>query len=285
MAENGFNISLEKAVEEFDDLPINPELLPKLQALVQDEDSILIDIASLIKVDASLTAKLIRLCNSAYYSGGMGAVKSLEDAIGRLGVVQVYELVSMEVSRRFMNQEALDCYGLKSEDLWYCSMACAHCMESLAFNWGYSKDTAYTIGILGEIGKSLISKYAKNVLPGSPYDGEVLTPKLEKEIFGFTYADAGAEILKKWECPEDIWLPIQCHLNSLEKKAEAPLATLLSLSISVSRKLLKPVSGQNEWGTELKLVEDFGKSSEGFLNAIKVTQEKMSEVKDLLGAF
>lgn len=66
------------------DLPPSPQVFGKLGKLLRDTSTGLDDITDLVNTDASLTAQVLRLSNSALYGHGI-PIDTLDDAINRVG--------------------------------------------------------------------------------------------------------------------------------------------------------------------------------------------------------
>ena len=83
-------------------LPPLPEILFGLQKLMDDPDCEVEDVYHLIKTDPILTGRLITLANSALFCAGRDETGNLEDALVRLGVGQVMDLIyTLELPKTF----------------------------------------------------------------------------------------------------------------------------------------------------------------------------------------
>src|SRR4249920_2508515 len=79
-------------VEKLDDLPTLPTVVYELSQLINDPMSSTNEIEKVMEQDQSLTTKVLKLINSAYY-GIPGGVSRLSRAIGYLGFDTVNQLV------------------------------------------------------------------------------------------------------------------------------------------------------------------------------------------------
>ena len=95
-----------------DKLSPAPQILPKLQAVLRDLNADIGEISALVKFDAALTAQIVRLGNSAFF-GMSKPSKSVDEAICRLGMREIYNLVGLIVARQIFGEE-LRYYGLKA---------------------------------------------------------------------------------------------------------------------------------------------------------------------------
>ncbi|MCL1146043.1 HDOD domain-containing protein [Shewanella sp. 10N.261.52.F9] len=74
-------------------LPTLPEVAMRVQEVVAKEDASLKDIANIIGQDAAISARVIRVANSALYSRGVPA-ENVNGAINRIGLVQIKSIVT-----------------------------------------------------------------------------------------------------------------------------------------------------------------------------------------------
>ena len=109
-------------------LPPLPEVLLGLQKLMNDPDCEVEDVYRLIKTDPVLSGRIITLANSALFGSGKDTTRNLEDAVIRLGMQQVMDLVyALELPRTFKKCKAFD-----QIEFWKHSLAVAFISRSLA---------------------------------------------------------------------------------------------------------------------------------------------------------
>lgn len=200
-------MKIEKLISDIKQLPPSPEILPKLQQLLADEDSSLDDITRLIRLDPALTAQIIKVSNSVYY-GGSTACESIDQAINRVGFNEVFKLVGMIVTRQILGN-ALPIYNHDIGHLWESSIMCGMLMFDLAPTTDINRETAYTIGLLHGLGKVVINAYHReHGIPGYEENLPEMNMLWEQENLGFTNADVSAALLEKWAFDPEIRLPI-----------------------------------------------------------------------------
>ncbi|MBV6690199.1 HDOD domain-containing protein [Xanthomonas euvesicatoria pv. physalidis] len=87
------NPRLRAAIGRIEKLPSPPHLyLSLMHALEEDDRADAADIAKLIAGDPAIAAKVLQLCNSAFFSGGR-SITDLRTAVTRLGVATLRDLV------------------------------------------------------------------------------------------------------------------------------------------------------------------------------------------------
>ena len=210
-----------------DKLSPTPQILPKLQAVLRELNADIGEISALVKFDAALTAQIVRLGNSAFF-GMSKPSKSVDEAISRLGMREIYNLVGLIVARQIFGEE-LRYYGLKSTQLWENSVLSAALMETFAERTGHNVEVAYTAGLVRDIGKVLINRVLQE--KEVEYDGSaVVGLEEERRLLGFDFAEIGAALLKKWNFHEEIFAAVRFQVSPLESPETNPFACLLYLT-------------------------------------------------------
>jgi len=233
---------MEIIIEAASELPPVPQILPKLQAKLRDVNSEVGDIVNLLKMDAQLTATIVRISNSAAY---VAATKNqnLEDAINCLGFREVYSAVATAISRQMLDKE-MPAYRLGPGELMCQSLACAVLMKQFAIlNLDENPDSAYTIGLLHGLGKVIINQHFIKCgfqVYTSDKDEE-LFPDLERELLGFDNTQAGAQLLKTWNFPEESTEPIEFMLKPLEAPEHDRMACQLNIAAKLCLALVDKI--------------------------------------------
>lgn len=183
------------------ELPPGARVLPRLQRLLRNPDTCSEDIVALLKVDAALTAQIIRFSNSAYFSAGVPC-ESVDQAVQRLGFNTVYQLVATAATQPILDP-SLPLYHLQKGELMTRSLALAIFSLEIHRLMRYSDgtDALYTAGLLHGIGKVAINQHFQR-RGFEIYDlsnDQPMNADLEVRLIGFTQADAGAELLAHWK--------------------------------------------------------------------------------------
>src|SRR3954470_6380410 len=152
-------ISREALLHVVKTLPAAPQILAQLGHLLLDINSDLSDITSLLKRDAALTTRIIRISNSAIYNTGR-PFASLEESLARVGFTEVYRLTGFAAAAQLADQK-LPFYGISGAQLRENALLTALIMEALAPLAGVDSGLAYTAGLLRSVGKIAIDRLAK----------------------------------------------------------------------------------------------------------------------------
>lgn len=197
--------------EQTQELPHIPKVVQELIQSFQDEDIDVDAISKKVSMDQALTAKVLRLANSAHY-GASRSVTNANDAIVLLGFNTLRTMVlASGVTSSFKSPEGFDI-----NSFWKQSFAIAALSKWVA---GYipncEVETAFTCGMLNSIGSLLI----RIVLPDevkSIDEAEAMGGKrhnLERAKLGYDGAKVGAELAKRWKFPDEMLVAINDQNN------------------------------------------------------------------------
>lgn len=180
-------------------LPSLPDVVIKLRKMLEHEACDFGQVSRVVQVDAVLVSRLLALANSAYHNSGGEYVGSLDVAIGRLG----FELVrstalSLALKQLFLAREHQD-IAPYLRNVWRRSLQVAAMSFAVAKHHGrHSLETAFTCGLLHEVGKLYILTRAK-AIPGFIENAEALERVVED-----WHPQIGESIVRSWNFPEAV---------------------------------------------------------------------------------
>ena len=215
-----------KKVQQLEPIPI---VVHKVLALAGDSQSSLQDMVHLVEHDASITANLLKSCNSAYL-GLPVKVDSVHQAVTLLGLQQVVELVlSQNLSADL--QKAQTGYRLAKGDLWKQSVATAMVARTLAERRDlFNLPAIYTAALLKDIGKVVLHEYVDHELDRIQ---DLVKKKgmsfaeAEEASIGMNHATLGGMIAKQWRFSDHMVYMIEHHhLDKAEARNDPATATL-----------------------------------------------------------
>ena len=220
---------LKAIVEQIDQLEPVPPIATQILALTEDPDSSLAEISDLILNDPALTANLLKICNSAFFSLPR-QVESVRDAISLMGLDQIVEIVLFNGLSASFKKEMVG-YGLGERELWRHAVSCAHVAGILADRLGASqnKHLIYTAALVKDIGKLILGRFVAfsyeqiNILVQS--QGQSFNDA-EHEIIGMNHEELGALVGKKWNFSDKMIYIIRHHHLS-DESARQDLETAL----------------------------------------------------------
>jgi putative nucleotidyltransferase with HDIG domain len=195
---------LDQIVDRVGSLPRLPDTAVHLVSVVSDPNSTVSEIVETIQYDPTLTAELLRLCNSAYY-GLARQVESLEDAVRLLGTSRVFQL-AMAAHTRTMLSGPQQGYGLPAGAMWTHAVATAVAAQILARRVGLAQPgLLFTAGLLHDTGKMVLNEYVQReyaeIVRRVTENRETFS-EVEQEVLGCTHADVGARLAEAWNLPD-----------------------------------------------------------------------------------
>ncbi len=213
------------------DLPALPTVVTEILRITRDPDSSVLSLADVLARDQALTAKVLRLANSALF-GFPRRIGTLSDAVVLLGFSTIRSLVLAGSAFSVMDR-ALDGFGLNRGALWQHGMAVAVAARHLAQR-AAPKETeeAFIAGLIHDLGKIVLDAYVseqyQEILRLVQQESRPFSDA-EREILGFEHSEVGALVGESWGLPETLVGAIRHHLWPSGDPDEARLPCLVHL--------------------------------------------------------
>jgi HD-like signal output (HDOD) protein len=175
-------------------LPAAPRILAELGHLLLDPNTDMGEVTALLRRDTALTARIIRISNSAFYNTGQ-PYAALEDALARVGYMEVYRLTGLAAMSQSVDRP-LSMYGVSGAQVRENSLLTALVAELLAPQVGLDGRLAYTAGLLRSLGKIVFDGLTRSgVIRGAHYTGASPLAEWETGIAGTNNCEAAAVVL------------------------------------------------------------------------------------------
>ncbi len=183
------------------------------------------DLIEVIQTDPAITAKVLKLCNSAYY-GFQREVASLREAGNMLGIASLVNLVITSCANRYFKN-----YGGATDEsqerLWKNAFTNALSARLLAeANGDIDAERAYTAGLLQNIGHLVLDRFMHEEQASilqQVQQGQLLLDA-ERRVLGLHHAEIGARLATAWGLPEVLIDTIRYH-HTPEKATVDPVLT------------------------------------------------------------
>jgi putative nucleotidyltransferase with HDIG domain len=222
----------QKIYAKIEELPTLPAVIPKLLSLMDNPKSSAADVTEIISHDPSLTAKLLKVANSAYY-GFPAKISDLKHAVALLGFNLVKSLaISIGVIKNFPrgNQSAY----FSASGLWLHSLVVAAVMQDMGRRFyprDENHDYLFIIGLLHDLGKVVLDQFFpelfNEVLEKANAGEHIKLHQVEREIIGIDHCEVSAMLLTRWKFPQKIVQPIAGHHRQEVLKGESPKDVIL----------------------------------------------------------
>ncbi|WP_423187660.1 HDOD domain-containing protein [Alishewanella sp. d11] len=206
-------------------LPSVPKVLQELMAGFESNSVNGERLAALLANDLAITAKVLRLANSAKF-GGNRKIGSVKDAVLVLGTDTLRTLVlSLSLSGSFKPIPGFDLNAY-----WRYSFRMANrCKYMAKLLPGVDAEMAYTCGLLHGIGEYLIHIVKPEQATLIEQEVALGNRRRETEMkhLGFDFTQAGAELARFWHFPEAIALAIEHQYTPVYNGKLDPYAALI----------------------------------------------------------
>ncbi|NLW90646.1 MAG: HDOD domain-containing protein [Syntrophomonadaceae bacterium] len=228
-------LSLESIVEAVNDLPAFPTVVTRVIQLTDDPDSTAQDINNVLNQDQAITARVLRLANSAFY-GYTRRINTVTDAVVFMGFKTIRSIVIAASVSDILNKEMAG-YALEHGELWRHSQCCAMAARLIARKAKFpALDLAYTAGLLHDIGKVILNNTMKESyidVVERATQGEIPFNEVETEILGFTHADVGSQVAAKWNLTDQMVEAIAFHHDPDKATINPKLTAIIHLADAI----------------------------------------------------
>ena len=213
------------------------------------------DIESVISKDASLSARLLKIVNSAFY-GYPSKIDSLSRAVNIVGTKQLSTLaLGVNVVSMFKDIPS-DVINMKM--FWKHSILCGICARILG---GYktiqNTERLFVAGLLHDIGRLVLyNEFPKEALYAitTARRNRHLLYLEERDLFGLDHAEIGGALLLKWQMPMSLEDAVHHHhkpqqaVNALEASI-VHVADIITntIGIGTSGECLIPALCREAW--------------------------------------
>lgn len=237
------NPRLKELVCNVDRLPSVPALYMEMVAQLQNPDVDLSDVAATIAKDIAMTAKILKLVNSAYF-GLRREVTSSDEAVAYLGVNTLKTLVlGIHVFSQFEGKKD---GGFSLDRLWAHSLQVAVLAKQISQTENPSlalAEEAFVAGMLHDAGQLVLTANL-----GPQYEAVIQKARAEQTplevaeaaVLGTDHAEIGGYLLGLWGLPVPVVEAIALHHTP--RRQRVPTFNALT-AVHVAEALCEPAAG------------------------------------------
>lgn len=278
----------ESVLEKVTSIPSMPTAANTVVGLLKDPDVDINTLMRAIEFDQGLTSNVLRLANSAYFAGPR-TIGSLRDAIVRLGMNRIFQLVIMSAIVPVARREIRG-YDIPPGKLLEHSIAVAIGAEEIAQQTKVQAPCfTFTAGLLHDLGKIVLGTFLEvdiQRVVNLAYSGEATFEDAEAEVLGIDHAETGALLLQAWNLPESIVEAVMYHHRPEDFRGKDPLVVdlvHLADSMALNNGLGRGFDGLNYKPNEqvLQRLKLQDKTSEAIIAQML---KGIDEFRDLTGA-
>ncbi len=219
-----------------------PDVVIRVNDLIDSGEATNYELEQTILTDQALTAKVLRFANSTYF-GFSGKVENILKAISIIGHKELRNLViASSVTSTF---KGIPPSLVDMDTFWNHSVTCGVTARLLASSVD-NRERFFISGLLHGVGRLvLFSQYPKESAKvlSCMNQGEDAEIHAERKIFGFTHAQLGAELLKQWKLPPNIWKMVEYQLDPMKDAEYQYDASALCAAINIAN-YIQPCTNQ-----------------------------------------
>ncbi len=278
--------NLESLLEQSNELPSLPEIYLKVSELLENDNSSAQQIGAAVQTDPSLTAKILKMINSAYF-GLPNHVTSIPQSVTLLGRQQLKQILMGSVLAGVFSDMNITNFSMR--DFWHHSIKTAIIARHLAMQNVniIDHEAFFTAGLLHDIGRLVLARAEPEILLeiDSLVKSEGLDIiHLETEKLGVTHTDVGAAMMSKWNMPSVL---TQCILNHHKTDHIGPFAIDTSIVYLANRLAHQAMAiDEEEMQDILSTISNWqltDNSEDQIFIACKLADEQWYEVMESLG--
>jgi HD-like signal output (HDOD) protein len=227
--------SVETIVEQAEELATLPDIYVRIKLVLDDPTSSHTDIADALSTDSAMTARVLRIANSAFY-GRSGQLSTVSGAVALLGTQQVHDLVLATAVIQTLEDSFPP--ALRPSVFWRESLLAGSASKLLAEQCGFlDSERMFVAGLLAQVGQVVLFEQLPTrmlaVAQAATESGQPIS-ELQRQRFGFDYADVGAALFTSWQLPSGLISPIRYHTNPQATDAVLLEAAIVHIAVALA---------------------------------------------------
>jgi len=209
--DESLNKNISNITENIKNIPSLPEIITKSIEIMQDKNASAETLSKIISTDIGLTARVLKLVNSAYY-GFPKQISTVKQAITILGFTTIKGIIiSASVFKMF--SENLNPSVFNYKQFWKHSLLTASASRMLCDE---DSEDIFSAAFLHDIGKIILAKYDKDNYSkiykfNCETEEEIM--KMEEQFCGLNHCEIGNIVAYSWNLPEIFCEIITNHHN------------------------------------------------------------------------
>lgn len=233
-----------KFIGEHTKLSTLPDIYRQLIDAIAKPSSSTYDIENVISKDTNLSARLLKIVNSAFY-GYPSKIDTLSRAVNVIGTRQLSTLAMGINIITIFNKIPSGIINMTM--FWKHSILCGICARILA---GYKNiqntERMFTAGLLHDIGRlvcyNYLPKESLSAVIAAKDNGQLLY-LAERDVFTFDHAVVGGKLLNKWQMPLSLEEMV-CYHHKPQKSKNQVESSILHLADIMANAMAIGTSGE-----------------------------------------
>jgi putative nucleotidyltransferase with HDIG domain len=214
-------------------LPPFPQVAVRVLQLANNENVQLHQLCDLISSDPAFASEVLTVSNSLLYAPRYPSATILQ-AVAVLGA-NTLQGMCVTVGVRAYLGKAMGYPAMRN--LWRHNLACAIIVSRIANSGSIDKDTAYTAGILHDVGRmalAVIQPKGYAALLEKHHGAAASMLEAERELFGWDHCEVGRQLIGEWKLPQSFEAVVADHHSERHSDGEWDVAELVKVSCAMA---------------------------------------------------
>ncbi|WP_303850128.1 HDOD domain-containing protein [Seleniivibrio woodruffii] len=273
------SVTADSMVEKEVGLASFPDVYYKIKDVLSNPTSSASHMADVVEKDTSLSAKLLKIVNSAFYSFP-SRIDSIRRAITIIGTKELGTLaVGISAIEAF---KGIPTEFTNMRKFWRHSIACGVFARLLGVHIDdVSTERLFVSGLMHDIGRLVIFR----ALPEESAYTLFMSCKLQKpladieyEVLGFDHADVGGALLEKWKFPTQLVKNVRFHHSVKNIHIESSIIAAadcmaVAFGSPVTSSFIIPSISKEVW-------DALGISTSVIANVVTQSERQIDEIED-----
>ena len=201
--------------------------------LAKNENVQLHQLCELISSDPAFASEVLTVSNSLLYAPRYPSTTIMQ-AVAVLGA-NTLQGMCVTVGVRAYLGKAMSYPAMRN--LWRHNLACAIIAARIAHSGSIDKDTAYTAGILHDIGRmalAVIQPKGYSALLERHHGAAASMLEAERELFGWDHCEIGRQLIGDWKLPQSFQAVVADHHSERRTDGVWDVAELVKVSCAMA---------------------------------------------------
>ena len=272
----------EKIFKDFE-VPACPQVVTSLLKALQDPETTIETIASILEMDPGLSSKLLRLVNSSLY-GLPSTVTSITRAVNLIGINEIKSLaVGYSVTKSLKDPKI---QGFNLNFFIKNSLFAAIFAREIAKELDSEPEEAFTAALMQDIAIPTLlidwfDVYEKVYKKWQ--ESGIRLSDVEKHRLSWNHCEAGAWIAKKWEFPDLLVCAIGLHAKNIKDIIQLGLEGGVVAAVSLSSIIPSDIEDKEAWDMLIEEAYEANISNDAVLSAYEKAQDAIVELSSIFG--
>jgi diguanylate cyclase (GGDEF)-like protein len=224
-------------------LPSPPAIAIKILETAREDNFTFKALADVIESDPALAARVLKAANSPYYNLAC-KVTSIEKSLAILGTHAVKNIALSFVICSELKGDPYEAFD--ATKFWRHALSSAVAGELTATLVRAPSNDLFITALLQDIGILVMHGYRPRYYQqvfNYRNESQLMLPEIERMVFEYDHQEVGAELLKRWLLPEEIYEPIRYHH---QETAPPPQYRITTALLSIARDLSSFYNGSED---------------------------------------